>query len=40
MLFVGDDWAEDHHDEIVDDDGKVLVASGLPRGHPAALPPG
>jgi hypothetical protein len=25
MLFVGDDWAEDHHDvEIVDENGKVL----------------
>ena len=25
MLFVGDDWAEGHHDiDIVDDDGKVL----------------
>ena len=23
MLFVGDDWAEDHHDvEIVDEDGR------------------
>ena len=26
MLFVGDDWAEDHHDvEIIDEDGKVLA---------------
>jgi len=33
MLFVGDDWAEDHHDiEIVDDDGKVLVRRRLPEG--------
>ena len=27
MLFVGDDWAEDHHDvEIVDDDGRVTIS--------------
>jgi transposase len=33
MLFVGDDWAENHHDiEIVDDDGKVLVRRRLPEG--------
>lgn len=33
MLFVGDDWAEDHHDiEIVDDGGKVLVRRRLPEG--------
>jgi transposase len=33
MLFVGDDWAEDHHDiEIVDDDGKVLIRRRLPEG--------
>ena len=33
MLFVGDDWAEDHHDvEIVDDGGKVLVRKRLPEG--------
>ena len=26
MLFVGDDWAEDHHDiEIVDDVGRRLA---------------
>jgi hypothetical protein len=26
VLFVGDDWAEDHHDvELVDEDGKVLA---------------
>lgn len=30
MLFVGDDWARDHHDvELVDEDGKRLV-SGPP----------
>jgi transposase len=33
MLFVGDDWAEGHHDiEIVDDDGKVLARKRLPEG--------
>jgi transposase len=33
MLFVGDDWAEDHHDvEIVDDDGRVLARRRLPEG--------
>ena len=33
MLFVGDDWAEDHHDvEIVDDAGPVLARRRLPEG--------
>ena len=33
MLFVGDDWAEDHHDiEVVDDVGEVLVRRRLPEG--------
>ncbi len=33
MLFVGDDWAEDHHDvEVVDDDGQVLARRRLPEG--------
>ena len=33
MLFVGDDWAEDHHDiEIVDDNGRVLSRGRLPEG--------
>jgi transposase len=33
MLFVGDDWAEDHHDvEIVDEDGTVLARRRLPEG--------
>ncbi len=33
MLFVGDDWAEDHHDiEIVDDTGRVLARRRLPEG--------
>jgi hypothetical protein len=43
MLFVGDDWAEDHHDiEIVDDAGQVLARNrfleGLEGGHPLARP--
>jgi transposase len=33
MLFVGDDWAEDHHDiEIVGEDGRRLVQRRLPEG--------
>jgi hypothetical protein len=33
MLFVGDDWAEDHHDvEIVDEAGRVLTRGRLPEG--------
>lgn len=33
MLFIGDDWAEDHHDvELVDDDGQVLARRRLPEG--------
>jgi len=33
MLFVGDDWAEDHHDvELVDDQGKVLAKKRFPEG--------
>jgi transposase len=33
MLFVGDDWARDHHDvELVDEDGKKLAAKRLPEG--------
>ncbi len=33
MLFVGDDWAEDHHDvEIVDDAGRRLAARRFPEG--------
>ena len=31
-LFVGDDWAEDHHDvEVMDAAGKVLAKNGCPR---------
>jgi transposase len=33
LLFVGDDWAEDHHDiEVQDDAGRVLVRRRLPDG--------
>jgi hypothetical protein len=33
VLFVGDDWAEDHHDvEIVDDAGRRLAARRFPEG--------
>ncbi|MCW2849498.1 MAG: family transposase [Marmoricola sp.] len=33
MLFVGDDWAEGHHDiEIVDDQGMRLAPKRLPEG--------
>ena len=32
MLFVGDDWAEDHHDvELVDDQGRILARRCLPK---------
>lgn len=33
MLFIGDDWAEAHHDiEIVNEQGRVLVRRRLPEG--------
>ena len=33
MLFVGDDWAEEHHDiEVQDETGKVLAKKRLPEG--------
>jgi transposase len=33
MLFVGDDWAEDHHDvEIQDEAGQRLIKARLPEG--------
>jgi len=33
VLFVGDDWAEDHHDiEVVDDTGRRLAKARLPEG--------
>jgi hypothetical protein len=32
-LFVGDEWAEDHHDvELVDEHGKVLAKKRFPEG--------
>jgi transposase len=32
-LFVGDDWAEDHHDvEVMDEAGKVLAKRRMPEG--------
>jgi len=31
VLFVGDDWAEEHHDiEVQDETGKVLAKKRLP----------
>ncbi|EKT77335.1 hypothetical protein WSS_A38296 [Rhodococcus opacus M213] len=33
MLFVGDDWAEDHHDvEVQDEQGRTLKAARVPEG--------
>jgi transposase len=33
LLFIGDDWAEDHHDiELADDDGRLLTRRRLPAG--------
>jgi transposase len=33
MLFVGDDWAEDHHDvEVVDETGRTLARRRFPEG--------
>jgi transposase len=33
LLFVGDDWAEEHHDvELMDASGRVLVKARLPEG--------
>jgi hypothetical protein len=33
VLFVGDDWAEDHHDvEVLDDAGRRLARARLPEG--------
>ena len=35
MLFVGDDWAQDHHDvEIQDESGRRLAKARLPEGWP------
>ena len=33
MLFVGDDWAEDHHDvEVQDESGRRVAKARLPEG--------
>lgn len=33
MIFVGDDWAEDHHDvHLMDDTGRRLSSRRLPEG--------
>jgi hypothetical protein len=33
VLFVGDDWAEDHHDvELVDEGGRRLARARLAEG--------
>ena len=33
MIFVGDDWAEDHHDiHVMDVDGARLASRRLPEG--------
>ena len=33
MLFVGDDWAEDHHDvEVQDASGRAVKKARLPEG--------
>ncbi|MFH8388069.1 IS110 family transposase [Kitasatospora sp. NPDC018058] len=33
MLFIGDDWAEDHHDvEVQDETGRKLATARLPEG--------
>ena len=33
MLFVGDDWARDHHDvELVDEEGRRLAVKRFPEG--------
>jgi transposase len=33
LIFVGDDWAEDHHDvELMDDAGRTLTRRRLPEG--------
>jgi transposase len=33
MLFVGDDWAEDHHDvALINQEGRLLARGRLPEG--------
>ena len=40
MIFIGDDWAEDHHDVyLMDEAGRRLASRRLPEGltgHPPA----
>ena len=37
MLFVGDEWAEDHHDvEVLDEHGWRLLRARLPEGIEAS----
>ena len=37
LLFVGDDWAEEHHDvELQDETGRVLGRAKLPEGSRAS----
>ena len=32
MIFIGDDWAEDHHDVyLMDEAGRRLASGGYPR---------
>jgi hypothetical protein len=37
MIWIGDDWAEDHHDiEILDEDGRRLAGRGCPKAWQAS----
>ena len=37
MIFVGNDWAEDHHDVyLMDEAGGRLDRGGYPRGGPVS----
>jgi hypothetical protein len=37
VIYVGDDWAEDHHDiELRDSDGRTLARRKLPEGIAAS----
>ena len=35
MIFIGDDWAEEHHDIYVMDEAGTRLASRGPDRHPA-----
>ena len=38
MLFVGDDWAEDHHDVyLMNDTGDGSPRSGCPKAWPESV---